>query len=174
MNPSISSPDFRELALRGADLLDRARRKGLKIACAESCTGGLIGAVLTETPGSSDVFLGSAVTYSNEAKQRLLGVPLKELDAFGAVSEAVARSMARGAREAFGADLAVAVTGVAGPDGGSREKPVGTVWLCVVGPGGAETVRALFPGDRPSVRMATVARALVLLERAAEGAGGSR
>lgn len=117
-----------------AELLDAARRvidanraEGRKIALAESCTGGLVAAALTEIPGSSDVLGTSLVTYSNEAKVSMLGVSVELIETFGAVSIAVAWAMARGALEQSGADIAVAITGVAGPGGGSDKKPVGTV-----------------------------------------------
>ena len=108
-------------------VIEANRAAGRTIALAESCTGGLVSAALTEIPGSSDVFECSFVTYSNQAKIALLGVSLDVLDTFGAVSIAVAWSMAQGALELSGADVAVAITGIAGPDGGSPAKPVGTV-----------------------------------------------
>lgn len=124
----------RQDTLLPAELVEAARRvieahraKGRKIALAESCTGGLVAAALTEIPGSSDVLGSSFVTYSNEAKISLLGVSVEMIETFGAVSIAVAWAMARGALEKSGADLAVAITGVAGPGGGSEKKPVGTV-----------------------------------------------
>jgi len=117
-----------------AEMVDLARRvieanraAGLRVALAESCTGGLVSAALTEIPGSSDVFEAGLVTYSNEAKLDLLGVSLDVLETFGAVSVAVAWAMAQGALQKTGADVAVAITGIAGPDGGSEKKPVGTV-----------------------------------------------
>jgi nicotinamide-nucleotide amidase len=112
-------------------ILATGREKGLSFSCAESCTGGLIGAALTEVPGSSDVFAGSAVVYSNEAKKNLLGVEPSILDMYGAVSGECAEAMARGALARYGTSLSVAVTGIAGPDGGSPEKPVGTVWFAL-------------------------------------------
>ncbi|KQX20085.1 MULTISPECIES: CinA family protein [unclassified Sphingomonas] len=124
----------RQDTLLPAELVEAARRvieanraEGRKIAVAESCTGGLVAAALTEIPGSSDVLGSSFVTYSNEAKISLLGVSVEMIETFGAVSIAVAWAMARGALEKSGADLAVAITGVAGPGGGSEKKPVGTV-----------------------------------------------
>lgn len=116
-----------ELVSAAADVIDANRALGRRVAVAESCTGGLVSAALTESPGSSDVFDAGFVTYSNEAKIRQLGVSLDVLETFGAVSIAVAWAMARGAVERTGADLAVAITGIAGPDGGSEKKPVGTV-----------------------------------------------
>jgi nicotinamide-nucleotide amidase len=116
-----------ELIEAARKVIDANRAAGLRVACAESCTGGLVAAALTEIPGSSDVVEGGFVTYSNEAKQALLKVSLDVLETFGAVSVAVAWSMARGALERSGADTTVAITGVAGPGGGSDKKPIGTV-----------------------------------------------
>lgn len=117
------------LALIGKarDVIEANRAAGRRIALAESCTGGLVGAALTEIPGSSDVFEASFVTYSDEAKMRLVGVSQDVIETFGAVSIATAWAMAQGALVKSGADVAVAITGVAGPDGGSEKKPVGTV-----------------------------------------------
>ena len=112
-----------------AAVVEFLRSHGLTIACAESCTGGLIAKRLTDISGVSDVFLGGCVTYANEAKEKLLGVRHESLAAYGAVSEQVAREMARGVRERLGADIGISVTGIAGPTGGSAEKPVGTVYL---------------------------------------------
>jgi PncC family amidohydrolase len=142
----------------------------LTIALAESCTGGLIAATLTEIPGSSGYFAGAVVSYSDGAKAELLGVPEPTLAAHGAVSAQVARAMAAGARERFGASLAASVTGIAGPDGGSVEKPVG---LTYVGLAGAELVdvrRFVWSGDRAENRIQS-ARAVLrwLLEHAAAG-----
>jgi nicotinamide-nucleotide amidase len=116
-----------ELRRTAARLLDRCRALGLTIATAESCTGGLVAATLTEIPGSSDVVDCGYITYSNDAKQLLLGVPAETIDMHGAVSRATAEAMAEGARAQSGADLTVAITGIAGPGGGSPEKPVGLV-----------------------------------------------
>jgi nicotinamide-nucleotide amidase len=139
-------------------VLALARERGLTLATAESCTGGLVAGELTSIAGSSDVVAGGAVTYSNELKQRLLGVPAELLERHGAVSAEVAEAMAEGARERLGADVAVSVTGVAGPGGGTPEKPVGLVFLHVAGPGGGRAHRMQWPGDRGVVRRrATVA-----------------
>jgi nicotinamide-nucleotide amidase len=121
---SILPPELIEAASKA---IEANRARGKKIVVAESCTGGLVAAALTEIPGSSDVFLASYVTYSNESKMAMLGVSDDVLDTFGAVSVAVAWSMAQGALARSGADVAVAITGVAGPEGGSPQKPVGTV-----------------------------------------------
>lgn len=147
-----------------ADVLDRAKARGVMIATAESCTGGLIAGCLTEIAGSSAVVERGFVTYSNEAKTEMLGVPATTISAVGAVSEEVARAMAEGAVERSRAKLAVAVTGVAGPGGGSAEKPVGLVHFgCAKR--GDETLhrREIFPGDRSAVREATLRTALELL-----------
>jgi nicotinamide-nucleotide amidase len=148
-------------------LLQACRDAGLKIATAESCTGGLIAATLTAIAGSSDVVDRGFVTYSNAAKSEQVGVPPALIEAFGAVSEAVARSMAEGALLRSGADMAISVSGVAGPGGGSDEKPVGLVWFGLARRDRSpETLRAMFPGGRTEVRRATVLRALELLHSA--------
>jgi nicotinamide-nucleotide amidase len=149
-------------------VLDRARGRGVRLGTAESCTGGLVGARLTEIPGSSDVFAGGVVCYANELKVGLLGVNPGLIESDGAVSESVARAMALGACRALGVDLAVAVTGVAGPGGGSDAKPVGTVWLAVAEGGQAETRRLQIPGDRHNVRVRSAQAALQLLWRRLE------
>lgn len=145
-------------------LLDACRAKGVMLATAESCTGGLIAAALTAIAGSSDVVDRGFVTYSNDAKHRMLGVPFELIAAHGAVSEPVARAMAEGALRNSAAQIAVSVTGVAGPSGGSVEKPVGLVWLglaCAGRPTAAE--RHVFPGDRAAIRAATVLHAFKLI-----------
>jgi len=159
------------LAARAVALIARYADRGLRIATAESCTGGLVAALLTEIPGSSAVVERGFVTYSNEAKRELLDVRAATLEAHGAVSEATARAMALGALAHSRAQVAVSVTGVAGPDGGSAEKPVGLVHFARAGPGDAiVTVERRF-GDigRSAIRLASVEQALELLERAAEG-----
>lgn len=153
-----------------ARLLDACRAKRLRIVTAESCTGGLIAALLTEVPGSSDVVERGFVIYSNDAKQDCLGVPLQLLQQQGAVSEPVARAMAQGALAHSLADIAVSVTGVAGPGGGSEAKPVGLVHLAAVRKGGATLHREYRFGDigRDEVRLKSVEAALALLWRALE------
>jgi nicotinamide-nucleotide amidase len=146
-------------------VLDFCRAQALTLAAAESCTGGLVGARLTDVPGSSDVFLGGIVAYSDEVKRRQLGVADELLREHGAVSPEVAAAMAAGARAALGADVAVAVTGVAGPGGGTPEKPVGLVYLSVETPDGVSTDRFLVPGDREAVRTRSTALALHMLRR---------
>jgi nicotinamide-nucleotide amidase len=147
-------------------VLARARAAGWTIATAESCTGGLVAGAITAVPGSSDVFVGGAVTYSNEMKTTLIGVDPALVETLGAVSDAVAMSMAAGVRHVTDADLAVAVTGIAGPDGGTAEKPVGTVWFGIAGPEGCYAEMRRFPGDREGVRERAVTTALDLLRRA--------
>ena len=152
------------------DLVADALRAGsLTVAVAESCTGGLLGARLSERPGSSDYFLGGVISYANEIKMELLGVPAAMLAKYGAVSEEVAGAMAEGARAATGADYALAVSGVAGPDGGTADKPVGLVYVACGGPRRTHVVRGLYPGDRASVRDYSVSAALHLLRRELAG-----
>lgn len=161
-----------DLTDRAARLLQAMRSKRLKIATAESCTGGLIAGLLTEIPGSSDVVERGFVTYSNDAKMELLGVPKATLDAVGAVSRETAIAMASGALRASHADVAVAVTGVAGPGGGSSEKPVGLVHLCVMRTGREPRHVEARYGDlgRSGIRLATIRTALDLLEAEAAAA----
>ena len=141
------------------------RAQGLRLATAESCTGGMIAAACTAIAGSSDWFERGFVTYSNDAKTEMLGVPAALIAAHGAVSAEVARTMADGALDRSHADLAVAVTGIAGPGGGSKDQPVGTVWLAVARTGQAAKAELLqLEGDRAAVRLQTVARALQRLQ----------
>lgn len=148
------------------DILRLAVAKGLTISCAESCTGGLLGAALTDVPGSSDSFLGSAVCYSNEAKRNILHVPVEIITEFGAVSRESALYMARGALKQFSSSVAISTTGIAGPGGGSAEKPVGTVWFGLAGACEESTAMNVFPGDRAHVRAWSRNRALYLLRKA--------
>ena len=142
---------------------DKLRAGGGTLATAESCSGGLIAHRITNVPGSSSYFLGGMVTYSNEAKHALLGVEEGSLEKWGAVSEAVAREMAEGARARFGADYALAVTGIAGPTGGTPEKPVGLVYIGLAGPDETKVERRQFEGDRSSIKAQTAERGLHLL-----------
>jgi len=146
-------------------VLDLARERGLTLATAESCTGGLVGARLTEVPGASDVFLGAVVAYANEIKEALLGISKETLQEHGAVSPECALEMAKGARRALGADLALSVTGIAGPGGGSAEKPVGFVFFCATS--GEETLsqEIRFSGDRDQIRRYATVAALHLMRR---------
>ncbi|MCW5936656.1 MAG: competence/damage-inducible protein A [Fimbriimonadaceae bacterium] len=146
-----------------AVLLQELRQRGQTLAVAESCTGGGLGYRLTSIAGLSDVFLGGFLTYSNEAKTRLLGVPKDLIEAHGAVSPECAEAMAEGCRERLDADYALSVTGIAGPGGGSEEKPVGLVYTGLAGPGGARSARNLFRGGRAVVRERAVQAALVNL-----------
>jgi len=139
--------------------------RGETVSTAESCTGGLIARRLTELAGSSKFFMEGAVTYSNEAKVRTLNVKQQTLDKFGAVSSETAEEMARGMRERADTDYAISVTGVAGPDGGSEEKPVGTVWFGLADRSKVKTIKLLFPGDRYLIRWRSSQAALDLLRR---------
>ena len=147
-------------------LVKKMIAKELTLATAESCTGGLIGHTITNISGASDVFVGGVIAYSNEVKMSLLGVSGDTLDSVGAVSEDVARQMAVGARDCFRADIAVGVTGIAGPSGGTVEKPLGLVYVGVAWSGGCDVMRNVFPGSRLEVKQATVTQALeMILER---------
>lgn len=153
-----------DILVLAEQVLAACRSAGLKLATAESCTGGLIAGTLTAIAGSSDVVDRGFVTYSNAAKTEMVGVPAELITSVGAVSEAVARRMAEGAVARSLADLAVAVTGVAGPGGGSADKPVGLVWFGVARRARPTVaLRKVFPGDRDAVRRATVLEALRLL-----------
>jgi PncC family amidohydrolase len=146
--------------------------RGLTVATAESTTGGLIAKLITDVAGSSGYFLGGIVSYSNEAKIGLVGVREEELAAHGAVSAQVARSMAIGARHRVGADLAVSVTGIAGPGGGSPAKPVGLTYVAVADASGADVRRFVWTGDRAANREAAARAALeLLIERASSRPG---
>jgi nicotinamide-nucleotide amidase len=160
----VFDPETTELA---TSVLAACRAKGWHVATAESCTGGLVAAALTAIAGSSDVVDRGFVTYSNEAKMELLGVPEATLAAVGAVSAETALAMAAGAVTRAGVDLAVSITGVAGPGGGSAEKPVGLVYLGVATKDGCRSERHIFPGDRDGIRGAAMIRALELLKEAA-------
>ncbi len=146
-----------ELASRVIEIF---REKGLSLALAESCTGGMIAETVTNVAGASDIFYGSAVTYVNSAKEHILGVAHETLEKHGAVSSECAEEMACGARRVYGADVAMSVTGIAGPGGGSEAKPVGTVWFGLATKDGAETFRRRFDGDRAAVRRQTVEEVL--------------
>ena len=150
----------RQLLTVARELEVLCRSRSWVLATAESCTGGWVGKVLTDLPGSSDWFGFGFITYANAAKQQLLGVPEELLARTGAVSEPVARAMADGARAVAGADAAIAITGVAGPGGGSVGKPVGTVCFGWALPGRVETQRHWFSGNREAVRRQSVAHAL--------------
>ena len=173
MNPAADGPDpleaLRALAVR---LQDRCVRGRLTLATAESCTGGLVGHVITEIAGSSAYYLGGGVTYADGAKVGLLGVPEATLRAHGAVSAQVAAAMAEGARRRLGADLAVAVTGIAGPDGGSPSKPVGLTYVAVADASGTDVRRHQWHDDRAANKRLSVEAALrFALERLGEASG---
>ena len=173
MSETLSKKELQAptIVAQTADLADILQKKGWCMATAESCTGGLIAAACTDLAGSSNWFERGFVTYSNAAKTELLGVEAALIGRHGAVSEAVARAMAQGAVAHSHAQAAVAVTGVAGPGGGSADKPVGTVWFGWATPGGTVTEMKRFDGDRAGVRQATVAHALArLLELLAQPA----
>jgi PncC family amidohydrolase len=152
------------------ELLELARRAGAacrthhaRLGTAESCTGGLIGHLITEVPGSSDYFAGALVTYADEVKVGLADVPAEVLEAHGAVSAQVARAMAEGARRRLGVDIALAVTGVAGPDGGTAAKPVGLTYVAIADADGDDVRRYVWDGDRSTNKRLSAAAALELL-----------
>jgi nicotinamide-nucleotide amidase len=163
-----------ELIERAAALIALCRAHGFKVATAESCTGGLVAGLLTEIAGSSAVLERGFVVYSNDAKRELLDVPASTLAAFGAVSEQTARAMAQGAIVHSRADFAVAITGIAGPDGGTTEKPVGLVhFACAQRTGAVVALEKRYGAlSRAAIRLASVATALDLLEQAATRASG--
>jgi nicotinamide-nucleotide amidase len=153
-----------------AVVLRLLQEKGAKLAVAESCTGGLLGARLSAIPGASKVFVGGVVAYDNDVKLHFLGVSADDLAQHGAVSEPVARQMARGIARSTGADAAIAITGIAGPDGGSDEKPVGTVWIGVAWKEAERAFTLVLPGDREDVRGRAAQYALDYLRRIVTGA----
>jgi nicotinamide-nucleotide amidase len=163
--------DLTPLLPAARDLLALCKRRGLTIATAESCTGGLVAAVLTEIPGCSAAMERGFVTYSNEAKISLLGVPATLIERVGAVSEEVARAMAAGALANSPADLAVAITGIAGPDGGSEDKPIGLVHFAAARRDGEVVHAEKRFGDigRAEVRLASAQQAIAMLAEMAEG-----
>jgi nicotinamide-nucleotide amidase len=144
-------------------------RRGERVAIAESCTGGLVAEMLTRVPGSSNVFDLGVVAYANEVKEGLVGVPAALLATHGAVSEPVARALAEGIRRAGKATWGIGITGIAGPGGGTAEKPVGTVWVALAGPGGTQAVHRVWRGDRERIRKTAAYEALDLLRRATRG-----
>jgi len=158
-----------DISKNAEHLLETCRRAGLKLATVESCTGGLVAAALTAIAGSSDVVDRGFVTYTNQAKTDLAGVPAGLFDTVGAVSEDVARAMAEGGVKNSHANIAVGITGVAGPGGGSDEKPVGLVHIAACRDNGeALHERNVFPGDRQDVRLASVRKALAMMQSLAE------
>ncbi|MEX2311530.1 MAG: CinA family protein [Rhodospirillales bacterium] len=150
-------------------LLAACRKRNWTLATAESCTGGMVAAALTAIAGSSDVVDRGFVTYTNEAKHEMIGVPIILFASVGAVSEEVARAMAEGARKTACVDLACGITGVAGPGGGSAEKPVGLVHIAVASADATLHERCLFDGDRHAVRLASALKALEMMQVLAKG-----
>jgi len=164
-----SAEPLGELARR---LQERCLADGLSVATAESCTGGLVGHILTEVPGSSGYYRGGIVSYADQAKVELLDVPVATLEAHGAVSAQVALAMAQGVRHRLHSDLAVAVTGIAGPGGGSDAKPVGLTYVAVADAAGEVVRRHLWSGNRAANKREAAATAIgLLLERLGEGSG---
>ncbi len=162
--------DDEQIRRSAATVLERCRARGLTLATAESCTGGMVAAALTDIAGSSDVVDRGFVTYSNKAKQQMLGVPAATLKRHGAVSAETAAAMAKGALKNSQADLAVAITGIAGPGGGSKQRPVGLVYFAAATRDGGHLARVRRYGNvgRREVRTRSVADALVLLEMLAK------
>ena len=148
-------------------LVELLKAQGLTCATAESCTGGGVGSAITAVAGSSAVFMGGVISYANEVKRDVLGVSEQDLQTVGAVSSEVAAQMAEGARRLMKTDLAVSLTGIAGPDGGSDEKPVGLVWFGLATQDGVRTEKAIFRGDRTGIRANAVIHALGMLTVAA-------
>lgn len=168
---------FADASAVEAAAVDGARRlqaacldAGLTVATAESCTGGLVAHVLTQVSGSSGYVLGGVVAYADAIKVAVLSVPQAVLDAHGAVSAQVARAMADGARQRFGSDLAVSITGIAGPEGGTAAKPVGLTYLAVAGPAGTDVRRVVWSGDRSANKWSSTGVAIEMLIAGAEGA----
>ena len=143
------------------------KARGLTCATAESCTGGGVGSAITAVPGSSAVFAGGVISYSNDVKREVLGVSEQDLQTVGAVSPQVAAQMAEGVRNLLKTDLAVSLTGIAGPDGGSEEKPVGLVWFGLATKDGVRTEKCIFRGDRAQIRAQAITHALGMLTIAA-------
>jgi nicotinamide-nucleotide amidase len=162
--PKSANPSRRVKSVEEVVVCWLAKRQQT-LALAESCTGGLIAHRVTNVPGASAIFPGGVVAYGNEAKEKFLGVRAKSLAAHGAVSEAVAREMAEGARKKFGADFAVGVTGIAGPDGGTADKPVGTVFIALAGDFGTMVKRKLNACERETFKQLTAQQALEMLRK---------
>jgi nicotinamide-nucleotide amidase len=152
--------DTRLVSLAVAELGECLRAHDNLLATAESCTGGLLASTLTDTPGSSEWFAGSVVAYANSVKENLLGVPADILEQHGAVSEPVVLAMAQGALKAVGAQVSVAISGIAGPSGGTPDKPVGTVWMAWAWPSGSRARLHTFSGSRESIKGQAVMAAI--------------
>lgn len=149
-------------------LIEKLRARNYSVGFAESCTGGLLSATMAAVPGVSDIFIGSVVSYSNDVKEKMLDVSGNTLKSEGAVSSTVARQMAQGLRARLNTKCAVAITGIAGPSGGSPEKPVGTVWFAAVGPGFEVTEKKHFSGDREKVQKQAAEYAIEFLAKSLE------
>jgi nicotinamide-nucleotide amidase len=162
LNRKPSQPDRAARNIE-AEIVRRLTQRKQTLALAESCTGGAIANCVTNVPGASKVFAGGVVAYRNEVKQKFLGVRVKTLKEYGAVSKSVAREMAEGARKKFGADFAVAVTGIAGPGGGTKNKPVGTVFIALAGAFGTMVERRLNSRSRAAFKRLTARQALEML-----------
>lgn len=150
---------------RVKELFEILKQQNATVGCAESCTGGQLSAKITEVPGSSEFFIGSVICYANSVKQNVLHVPEIDLKTHGAVSQVVAEKMARNVREVLNCTFSVSITGIAGPGGGSQEKPVGTVWFGISGLNFVKTEKKLFTGDRAQVQESAATYALDLLIR---------
>ena len=152
-----------KIKIKSKELVDRLIEKNLKITSAESCTGGLFASSITSISGSSGCFEGSFVTYSNEIKNKLINVKKETLSNYGAVSKECVIEMAENSRQIMDADISIAISGIAGPDGGSEEKPVGLVWICLSAENYTKTYKNIFSGDRDKIREASVIFALDLV-----------
>ena len=161
-DPTVAGTDVESLA---REVLVHLEGRHESLAVAESCTGGLLGATVTQVPGASEVFLGGVISYSNAVKEAMVGVPGELLERHGAVSEQVARAMAAGVRDRMGATWGVGITGIAGPSGGTEDKPVGLVYWAAAGPEVVAVEHEVFAGDRSTVRLRSVHSALDLLRR---------
>ena len=161
---SVMAPTWDDAVSLAAETLAAARSRGQSVGTAESCTGGLVEGALTAVPGSSDVVRGAIGSYACSVKHEVLGVDQDVIDGVGPVSPECAQQMATGARKALGCDLAVSVTGIAGPGGAEPGKPVGYVWFGLAGPDGVRTECVTFPGDRSEVRLRAVMHALGMLK----------
>lgn len=159
---TAGSCDIPGVAREASELL---KRRGITISVAESCSGGLIAKLLTDTPGSSGYFIAGVVAYANSAKSHFLGVPAEMIERHGAVSSEVAAAMASGAMLSTGSDMALSTTGIAGPDGGTDEKPVGTVFLALADSRGCETMELHLAGSREQIRTETACHAIAWLVR---------
>ncbi|WPC24688.1 CinA family protein [Brachyspira hyodysenteriae] len=149
---------------KAKEVVELLIQRGLKVTSAESCTGGLFAAHITSVSGSSECFEGSFVTYSNEIKHRMINVSNETLEKYGAVSEECVLEMAENSRKIMGSDISIAISGIAGPSGGSAEKPVGLVWICLAAYGYIKAYKNIFSGDRQEVREQSVMFSLNLIE----------